>query len=149
MSYDPPSPLTIVRGFFGVAVAAAALAVAVGLARTGRLDWRFVTLTLFLWGLWGFAASFYNGLLVPVGEFLQRAFFAGTSLTIEEETRWLEDQLARPDLDRYHEILNAIRLAEIYRKRFHDKSRADALLDQLLVKYPDSPELDYARHHPA
>ncbi|MBI1968003.1 MAG: hypothetical protein HYS40_08440 [Gemmatimonadetes bacterium] len=145
MSYDPPSPLAIVRGFFGVAVAVAALAAVVGFIRTGQLNWKVVALALLLWTFWGFAATLYDGVVAPLGAFLNRMLFFGSSITIEDEIRYLEQELQRPDLEPRHEILSAIRLAEIYRTRFCDKPRADALLDRLLVKYPDSQELQVAR----
>ena len=148
VSTDPPGPLAIVRGLFGAAVAAATLAAVVGLLRTGRLDWRLVAFALLLWTLWGFAASLYDAVLAPLGGFLSRMVFSGSQITIEDETRDLELRLARPDLEPRREILSGIRLAEIYRKYQHDASKADALLDRLLVKYPDASELQRARRFP-
>lgn len=145
---DPPSPRTIVRTFFGVAVAGATLAVAVQFVRTGTMEWRLAGFALLLWGFWSVAATLYDSVLEPLAGFLNRAVFSGSSLSLEDETEWLEKELQRPGLEQEHEILTGIRLADIYRAHRHDKPRADAVLDRLLVKYPDSQELQFARQHP-
>lgn len=142
---DPPSPLTIVRGFLGVTAIAALLAAGFGYVNSGSLDWRLIALVLMLWGAWSFASTIYEAVLAPLAEFFGRQLFSGRSITIDDEAAFLEGELERPDVERGHEILSAIRLAEIYRRYRGDASRADALLDRMLVKYPDAPELQHVR----
>ena len=150
VSYEPPSPLAIMRGFLGVALVVTALALLLELVRHGGVNWKLVSLGLLLWAMFGFAADVYRGVVEPLGGYLNRALFAGgRSITLDEETVFLEQRLADPDLEPDHEILSAIRLAEIYRKYQYNRPKAEALLDRLLVKYPDSRELQVARLHPA
>lgn len=146
---DPPSPRVIVRTILGVAVATATLWVAVRFVRTGVMDWKIAGFALLLWGFWGFAATIFDSVLEPLAGFLYRALFFGSSISTEEETQWLEQELQRPGLEPEHEILTGIRLAEMYRTHQYNKARADAVLDRLMAKYPDSRELQVARRHPA
>ena len=150
VSYDPPSPLAIMRGIFGVALVVTALALAVEVLRHGAVNWKLVSLALVLWAMFGFAADVYRGAVEPLAGFLHRAVLAGgRSITLDEETVFLEQRLADPQLEPHREILSAIRLAEIYRKYQYNRPKAEALLDRLLVKYPDSRELQVARLHPS
>jgi len=145
---DPPSPRIIVRTILGVAVAAATLAVAVEFVRTGTMNWKLGSFALLLWAFWSFAATVYDTVLEPLAGFLNQALFMGSSVSIDAETQWLEQELQRPGLEPEHEILSGIRLADIYRAHQFNKPRADAVLDRLLAKYPDSQELHFARRHP-
>ncbi len=145
---DPPEPLTVVRGLFlGAMGITAASAVVVAIA-TGAIPWRVLSLLALLWGLWAFSAQLYEMVFAPLGRFLFRQLFTGSLITLDDEIQDLEQRIGRPGLPRDREILAAIRLAEIYRERLFDKPRADALLDGLMVKYPDSSELRIARRLP-
>lgn len=148
MSYDPPSPLVIVRAIFGVAAAAFAAVLVFLLLSTGRVEWKLVALIGVLWTIWGVAAHVFDNVLNPLFGFLGRMLFFGRTITIQDEIAYLEDRLSRPSLPRDREILAAVRLAEIYRRYQADLPRANALLDRLLVKYPDAAELRYARGLP-
>jgi len=57
----------------------------------------------------------------------------------------LERLLAGGSLARHREILVGVRLAEIYRLQQRDAAKAEALIARLESKYPDAPELKYAR----
>lgn len=150
VSYDPPSPLAIMRGIFGVALVVTALALGLEFVRHGAVNWKLVSLALALWAMFGFATDVYRGAVEPLAGFLHRALFAGgRSITIDEETVFLEQRLADPHLERDREILSAIRLSEIYRKYQYNRPKAEALLDRLLVKYPDARELQVARLRPS
>ena len=143
---NEPSPF--VRRFLGVA-----LLVAVGLllwlfVRTGRVEWRLVTLAGFLWAAWSFLSGLFTQLIEPAGRFLADQLTGNVSMpvaneTIDEQTARLErllEQGTRP----HHEILVGIRLAEIYRTRQHNMVKSDALLARLRAKYPEAPELAHA-----
>jgi len=145
---DPPEPIAIVRGFFlgAMVVVGVGVVVAAGASRT--IPWRGLGLLGGLWTLWVFSAQVYGLAVEPLGRFLHRQLFTGSVITLDDEIADLETRLARPGLPRRREILAGIRLAEIYRERLYDKPRADALLDRLLVKYPDSTQLRIARRLP-
>jgi len=145
---DPPGPLAIVRGFFLGAMAVVAIGIVVAAGASGTIPWRGLGLLGGLWTLWVFSAQVYEVAIEPLGRFLHRQLFTGSVITLDDEIADLEARLARPGLPRRREILASIRLAEIYRERLYDKPRADALLDRLLVKYPDSSELRIARRLP-
>src|SRR5574341_14358 len=149
VSYEPPSPLAILRGFFGVALVVTILALFIEFIRIGGLNWKLVSLTLLLWAMWGFAADAYRLVVAPLAGFLNRALFTGRAITLDDETQFLEQRLRDPRLEPEHEILSGIRLAEIYRQYQFNRPKAEALLDRLLLKYPDSRELQIARRHPA
>ncbi|HET9707943.1 MAG TPA: hypothetical protein VFP39_06545, partial [Gemmatimonadales bacterium] len=65
--------------------------------------------------------------------------------TIDDQIARFERMLGEP-LDRHHEILMGIRLAEMYRTHQHDEARSAALLDRLRAKYPDATELFFTSH---
>lgn len=115
---------------------------------SATIPWRGLGLLGVLWTVWIFSAHVYDQVVEPLGRFLHRQVFTGAIITLDDEIADLEARLARPGLPRRREILATIRLAEIYRERMADKPRADALLDRLLLKYPDSPELRIARRLP-
>jgi hypothetical protein len=145
---DPPDPLTVIRSLFLGAIGITGVAAIVVAITTGAIPWRVLSLLALLWGLWAFSAQLYETAFAPLGRFLFRQLFTGSIITLDEEIQDLEDRLGRPGLPRDREILAGIRLAEIYRERLFDKPRADALLDRLMVKYPDSTELRIARRLP-
>ena len=101
-----------------------------------------------LWTMWAFASQLYDVAVAPLGRFLHQQVFTGSVITLDDEIADLEARLASGSLLPQREILAGIRLAEIYRERLFDKSRADALLDRLMVKYPDATELRVARRLP-
>ena len=87
--------------------------------------------------------------IAPLGRFVHQQLFTGSVITLDDEIADLEARLADGTLPPWREILAGIRLAEIYRERLLDRPRADALLDRLAVKYPESTELRVARRLPA
>lgn len=144
VAFDSSSPLPALRRVVAGAATLAALGQGVVLARTGAVEWPLVTLLLTLSAAWAFWSQLYDLVLAPLGRFLNTAL-TGRVITLEDEIADLEGRLAGRKLPPRREILATIRLAEIYREKLFDKPRADALLDRLLVKYPDSPELRFAR----
>ena len=145
---DPPDPISVVRRLFvGALVVAGVAALAVALA-SGEVPWRLLALLGVLWTMWAFASQFYEVAIAPLGRFLYQQVFTGSVITLDDEIADLEARLASGSLPPRREILAAIRLAEIYRERLFDKPRADALLNRLAVKYPDSTELRVARRLP-
>jgi len=148
--FDPPSPRAVVRGILGVAMVAVAVGVAVAFFATGAVAWKGVALLAALWGAWGFLGGLFDMLVAPLGRFLGSALGGGvppppgaTGLT--QETAMLERLLAAGSLERHHEILVGVRLAEIYRLHQRDAAKAEALIARLEGKYPNAPELKYAR----
>ena len=87
----------------------------------------------------------------PFGRFLGNALTGGAmpggpAITIEDETILLERLLdADPTPPTHRVVLAGIRLAEIYRTHQHDAAKAEALIDRLVGRYPDAPELKYVR----
>ena len=145
---DPPDPISVVRRLFvGALVVAGVAAVAVALA-SGEVPWRLLGLVGLLWTIWAFASQLYEVAVAPLGRFLHQQVFTGSVITLDDEIADLETRLGGGSLPPQREILAGIRLAEIYRERLFDKPRGDALLDRLLVKYPDSTELHVARRLP-
>jgi hypothetical protein len=145
VSHDPPSPLAVFRLITGGALALATIALLVVLLDSGHLEWRLVALVLALWTAWGAGAEVYERVLEPAGRFLHAQIFGGGSITLADEIADLEHRLADDSLPADREILAAVRLAEIYRRYRADLPRAVALLDRLLLKYPESRELRIAR----
>lgn len=143
--HDPPSPLVVFRRIIGGALVLAVLALGVELLASGDLEWRLVALALALWALWGAGSEVYDRLLEPFARFLQGQIFSGRIITLDDEVADLEHRLASGTLPPEGEILATVRLAEIYRRYRADLPRATELLDRLLLKYPDSPELRAAR----
>lgn len=145
---DPPDPISVVRRLFiGALVVAGVAAVAAALA-SGEVPWRLLALVGVLWTMWAFASQLYEVAIAPLGRFLHQQVFTGSVITLDDEIADLETRLASGNLPPQREILAAIRLAEIYRERLSDTRRADALLDRLAVKYPESTELRVARRLP-
>lgn len=126
----------------------AGLAAVVAAVASGSVPWRMLALVGFLWTAWAFASQLYEVAVAPLGRFLQRQVFTGSVITLDDEIADLEARLAGGSLPPQREILAGIRLAEIYRERLSDRPRADALLDRLMVKYPDSTELRIVRRLP-
>lgn len=145
MLHDPPNPLRVFRAILGGALALATLALLVVLVDTGHLDWRLVALTTALWAWWGVGGELYERFLAPAGRFLYGQISGGRDITLADEIADLEHRLADRNLPAEREIFAAVRLAEIHRRYRSDVRRADELLDRMLVKYPDSPELRTAR----
>ena len=143
--HDPPSPLTVFRAILGGALALATLALLVVLLDSGHLDWRFVALTAALWTWWGVGGELYERFLAPAGRFLYGQISGGRDITLADEIADLEHRLADRNLPAEGEIRAAVRLAEIHRRYRADMPSALELLDRMLVKYPDSPELRAAR----
>lgn len=148
MTYDPPSPIAVVRGIFGVALAIATAAFIWLSVSAGAVNWRAGALIGALWVAWGIVADVVHTVLEPLGGFLIDVLSGGgRAVTVDEEAAMLEHEIEQP-IEPEREILKGIRLAEIYRVHRHNKPLADALLDRLLAKYPDSRELQYARRMP-
>lgn len=150
---DPPSPRLVVRGVLGAALALALLALVALFVASGRVEWRLVALVLTLWGAWGFFDSIFGSLVEPLGRFLGNALTGGAMpgdvvITIDQETAMLERLLdADPPPAPHRAALAGIRLAEIYRTHQHDAAKADALLDRMVARYPEAPELKHVRPH--
>ena len=148
--YEPPSPRAVVRGILGVAMVGAALAVVVSFFATGAVAWKAVALLAALWGAWGFLGGLFDLIVAPLGRFLGNALGGGeppppSDTGLAQETAMLEHLLAGGSLARHREILVGVRLAEIYRLQQRDAAKAEALIARLESKYPDAPELKYAR----
>jgi len=133
-----------------VAMVGATVAVAVSFFATGAVAWKGVALLAALWGAWGFFGGLFDMLVAPLGRFLGNALGGGvppppSATGLPQETAMLERLLAGGALERHHEILVGVRLAEIYRLHQRDAAKAEALITRLEGKYPDAPELKYAR----
>lgn len=143
----------MVRGILGAALGLALLALVVLFLGSGRVEWRLVALVLTLWGAWSCFDSIFGSLVEPLGRFVANALTGGAmpgdvTITIEQETAMLERLLeADPPPAPHRAALASIRLAEIYRTHEHDAAKADALLDRMVARYPDAPELKYVRPH--
>lgn len=136
------------RRIVGGALALAVVALVVVLIDTGAIEWKLVALIAALWAFWSFGGSLYDIVFEPGFRFFSGALFGGTVITLDDEIADLERRLADPATPPEHEIPAGVRLAEIYRRYRADLPRAVALLDRLLQKYPDSPELRVARGLP-
>ncbi len=141
----------MVRGILGAALGLAILALVILFFGSGQVEWRLVALVLALWGAWSFFDSVFGSVVEPLGRFLGNALTGGAmpggaAITIEQETAMLERLVeADPPPAPHRAALAGIRLAEIYRTHQHDAAKADALLDRLVTRYPDAPELKYVR----
>lgn len=150
---DPPSLRAVVRGILGAALALASVVLVIVVISSGQMEWRLVALILTLWSAWSFFDMMLGSVVEPLGRFLGNAFTggampAGTTITVEQETAMLERVLEGDRSTPSHRVaLAGIRLAEIYRTHQHDPAKADALLDRLVVRFPDAPELQYVRPH--
>src|SRR5690348_10909751 len=148
---DPLSVRVVVRGILGAATALAALALLVVSIGAKHIEWHLVALTLTLWSAWSFFDSLFGSVVEPLGRFLGNALTGGampggTAITIEDEIVMLERLLdADPPPPAHRVVLAGIRLAEIYRTHQHDAAKAEALIDRLVGRYPEAPELEHVR----
>jgi hypothetical protein len=143
---DSPSPRAVVARILGLATAGAVLLLLFLLLATGHIAWRVVAFIGILWAAWGFIGGLFTSLFEPAGRFLAdqltgNVAIPGPTETLFEQTARFERMLAQ-GLERHHEILVGIRLAEIYRLNQRDPAKAAALLARLRAKYPDAPELE-------
>lgn len=145
---DPPDPIDVLRRLLGGALVLAGIAAVTVAVASGEVPWRMLALVGFLWSMWAFTSQVYDTAIAPLGRYLHRQLFTGSVITLDDEIADLEARLAGGRLPPRREILAGIRLAEIYRERLGDRPRGDALLDRLMVKYPDSTELRIARRLP-
>jgi len=112
-----------------------------------------VTLVLTLWAAWSFFDGLFGTLFEPLGRFMSNALTGGampggTTITIDQETEMLEHLVhSDPPPPPHRVVLAGIRLAEIYRTHQRDPAKAEALIDRLLERYPEAPELQYVRPH--
>ena len=145
---DAPSPRAVMSRILGAATLLAAMALLLVLVTTGHIAWTLVTLVGVLWASWGFFTGLFSQIVEPAGRFLANQLTGNVSLPhhdfdIKEQTARLEHLLTQP-LQRHHEILISVRLAEIYRTHEKDQAKSDVLLARLRAKYPDAPELELA-----
>jgi hypothetical protein len=143
--YDPPSPLVVFRRITGGALALATLALLVELLASGDLEWQLVALVFALWSIWGAGTEVYQRFVEPLGRFVWGQLFSPSRITLDDEIADLKHRLTEKDLSPEREISATVRLAEIYRRYRADMPRALELLDRLLLKYPDNPDLRAAR----
>ncbi len=137
---EPPHPVAVLRRLLGGAAVIAVVALAFILLEEGRVEWRLVAFITVVTGLLGLASDVIEG----AEAFLRRVLQGGPGLTPREEAEFLEQRLSHhPPPDK--EVLWGVRLAELYRRYLYDAARADAILDQLLVKHPDSRIVRHAR----
>lgn len=146
-SSDPPSPLAVVRGFLGLALVLASVALVVLFFSSGHLDMHLATWVGLLWLAWGVLHDLMGRVIQPLLAFLGGQLLGGTDagppvqIDLERETQMLEGLMANPPPVRHREIIAGIRLAEIYRTHQSDRAKSDALLARLRAKYPDAREL--------
>jgi hypothetical protein len=139
------------RGILGAALALGCVALVAVSIGTRHIEWRLVTLVLTLWAAWSFLDGLFGTLLEPFGRFLSSALTGGampggTTITIDQETEMLEHLVhSDPPPPPHRVVLAGIRLAEIYRTHQRDAAKAEALIDRLLERYPEAPELHYVR----
>jgi hypothetical protein len=115
-------------------------------------EWRALALASAAWTLWGVISGLVAIVLEPFATMLANLLTGGTvgagetgrHLTIDEEAAMLERGLDQGESP-HHRILTGIRLAEIYRTRYRDHAKADALIARLCAQYPDAPELRFVR----
>jgi len=148
---DQLSVRVVLRGILGGGTAVAGLALVVVSIGARHVEWRLAALTLTLWSAWSFFDSLLGSVVEPLGRFLGNALTGGampggTAITIQDETAMLERLLdADPPPPPHRVMLAGIRLAEIYRTHEHDAAKAEAVIDRLVSRYPDAPELKYVR----
>lgn len=148
---DPPGPSTVVRVALGAAFAVAVVLFVVVSVAIGHIVWDLAAFALLLWAAWSFFGSVFES-LQSLGGLLGGTLTGGgetppgTAITIDEETGMLERLVgADPAPPPHRVIIAGIRLAEIYRTHQHDAAKAEALIAQLVARYPDAPELAYVR----
>ena len=148
---DPPSLRGVVRGILRAALALGCVALVAVSISTRHIEWRLVTLVLTLWASWSFFDGLFGTLFEPLGRFMSNALTGGampggTTITIDQETEMLEHLVhSDPPPPPHRVVLAGIRLAEIYRTHQRDPAKAEALIDRLLERYPEAPELQYVR----
>lgn len=148
---DPPSLRGVVRGILSAALALGCVALVAVSISTRHIEWRLVSLVLTLWAAWSFFDGLFGTLLEPLGRFMSNALTGGampggTTITIDQETEMLEHLVhSDPPPPPHRVVLAGIRLAEIYRTHQRDPAKAEALIDRLLERYPQAPELQYVR----
>lgn len=148
---DPPSLRGVMRGILGAALALGCVALVAVSISTRHIEWRLVSLVLTLWAAWSFFDGLFGTLLEPLGRFMSNALTGGampggTTITIDQETEMLEHLVhSDPPPPPHRVVLAGIRLAEIYRTHQRDAAKAEALIDRLLERYPEAPELQYVR----
>jgi len=148
---DPPSLRGVMRGILGTALALGCVALVAVSISTRHIEWRLVSLVLTLWAAWSFFDGLFGTLLEPLGRFMSNALTGGampggTTITIDQETEMLEHLVhSDPPPPPHRVVLAGIRLAEIYRTHQRDPAKAEALIDRLLERYPEAPELQYVR----
>jgi len=148
---DPPSLRGVMRGILGTALALGCVALVAVSISTRHIEWRLVSLVLTLWAAWSFFDGLFGTLLEPLGRFMSNALTGGampggTTITIDQETEMLEHLVhSDPPPPPHRVVLAGIRLAEIYRTHQRDAAKAEALIDRLLERYPEAPELQYVR----
>jgi len=148
---DPPSLRGVMRGILGAALALGCVALVAVSISTRHIEWRLVSLVLTLWAAWSFFDGLFGTLLEPLGRFMSNALTGGampggTTITIDQETEMLEHLVhSDPPPPPHRVVLAGIRLAEIYRTHQRDPAKAEALIDRLLERYPEAPELQYVR----
>jgi hypothetical protein len=146
---DPPSPRAVVRGILGAASVLVGVALIVVSIAEGHVEWRLVALLLSLWGAWSFFGALLDSVVEPLGRFVGSALTGGAmpgdrAITIDDETAMLERLLdADPPPPQHRVVLAGIRLAEIYRTHQHDAAKAQQVINRLVARYPDAPELTY------
>jgi len=138
---------TVVRALFGTACAVT-LVVAVLVGNDPR--WYAISGALgLIWWAWDLLLEH---VLLPVGDWLLATFTGGPEdprasqdrLTLDDTIRLLENHLARPT-SRKVDINSAIRLEEIYRTVKQDPERARQVIETVLERYPEAPELERYR----
>lgn len=139
----------MVRGILGAASVLVGVALIVVSIAEGHVEWRLVALLLSLWGAWSCFGALLDSVVEPLGRFVGSALTGGAmpgdrAITIDDETAMLERLLdADPPPPQHRVVLAGIRLAEIYRTHQHDAAKAQQVINRLVARYPDAPELTY------
>ena len=139
------TPAAAVRAVLGGTLGVATLALAVTWLWGGTVDWRLGAFVSALWVFWAVFHDTVNLVVRPLMEILTGVVYGtadAPAFTLDEETAFLERLLESSTADRHRKILTAVRLAEIYRTHQHDPAKADRLLAEMRVRYPEARELD-------
>lgn len=134
------SPGAIGRKVFGVATVFSAI-----LGFTGDARW-FAASAAFgtVWWAWDFVWEYVVG---PLGGWFTGAITGVADveeppeLSLEDTIRLLEGHLTADGVTRHVQIQSALRLAEIYRINKHDPGRAREVIQRIVARWPDAPEL--------